>query len=237
MFIITPENYKNVEVDVVIKLNKKYFWVKMYDVGEGLVQKNISDTVKKNIEGKYIEKPTREQYRKYKRSLADFKNDYVTYSNKIIYIRNDLTEKIIKNCRGVKKSNGVNREKIGKQRQNFRTLLGFKENDTFLSKEQSVLNKIMKIFSRDEIILQHKILDYQIDAYFPKYKLAIEIDELGHRDKKRDKEITRENSIKQKLQCKFSGINPDNEKYDADFEINKINYHMMGILENQVANL
>ena len=178
-----------------------------------------------------------EQYRKYKRSLADLKNDYVTYSNKIIYIRNDLAEKIIKNCRGVKKSNGVNREKIEEQRQNFRTLLGFKENDIFLSKEQSVLNKIIKIFSRDGIILQHKILDYQIDVYFPKYKLAIEIDELGHIDRNSDKEITRENSTKQKLQCKFIRINPDKEKYDVDFEINKIHYHMMGILENQVENL
>ena len=55
MFIITPENYKNAKVDVVIKLNKKYFWVKMYDVGQGLILKNISDTVKKNIEGKFIE--------------------------------------------------------------------------------------------------------------------------------------------------------------------------------------
>ena len=237
MFIITPENYKNAAVDVVIKLNKKYFWVKMYDVGEGLVLKNTSGTVKKNIEGKYIETPTREEYKKYKRSLADLKNDYVTYSNKIIYIRNKLAEKIIKNCRGVKKSKGVDREQIEKQRQNFRTLLGFKENDIFLSKEQSVLNKIMKIFSKDEIILQYKILGYQIDAYFPKYKLAIEIDELGHRERNSDEDIIRENSIKQKLQCKFIRINPDKEKYDVDFEINKIHYHMMNMLENQVANL
>ena len=138
MFIITPKNYKNTKVDVVIKLNKKYFWVKMYDVGERLVLKTISGTVNMLEIGKYVEKPTREKYGKYKHSLAELKNDYVTYSNKIIYIRNDLAEKIIKNCSGVKKSNGVDREKIEKQRQNFRTLLGFKENDIFLSKEQLV---------------------------------------------------------------------------------------------------
>ena len=28
MFIITPKNYKNTKVDIVIKLNKKYFWGK-----------------------------------------------------------------------------------------------------------------------------------------------------------------------------------------------------------------
>ena len=38
---------------------------------------------------------------------------------------------VLKNCRGVKKSNdGINRMKKEEQRVNFRTNLGFKENDT-----------------------------------------------------------------------------------------------------------
>ena len=38
-------------------------------------------------------------------------------------------ERVIKNCRGLKKSNdGVNRLDKEKQRENFRQLLGFKEN-------------------------------------------------------------------------------------------------------------
>ena len=41
-------------------------------------------------------------------------------------------EKIIKNCRGVKKCNGgVNRLDKKDQRQNSRTLLGFKENEVY----------------------------------------------------------------------------------------------------------
>ena len=62
-------------------------------------------------------------------------------------------------------------------------LLGFKENDIFLTKEQSVLSKITTVFARCEIYLQYSALDYKIDAYFPKYKLAIEIDESEHFDK------------------------------------------------------
>ena len=45
-------------------------------------------------------------------------------------------EKIIKNCRGLKKCNdGVNRMKKTNERDNFRMLLGFKENDIFQTKE------------------------------------------------------------------------------------------------------
>ena len=39
-------------------------------------------------------------------------------------------KKIIKNCRGVTKCNdGINRMKKEEQRENFRSLLGFKEHD------------------------------------------------------------------------------------------------------------
>ena len=54
------------------------------------------------------------------------------------YIRNDIAEKIIKNCRGIKKSK--TRSNKQQQRQNFRQLLGFTERDLFLTKETSVIN-------------------------------------------------------------------------------------------------
>ena len=86
------------------------------------------------------------------RSLADLKNNHSKLSNKIKYIHSDLMEKVIKNCRGVKKSN-----KNNTNRENFRIFLDFKENDMFITKEVSVLNKIMKV------LLQHDVLGYQID--------------------------------------------------------------------------
>ena len=137
-------------------------------------------------------------------------NDHSRYSNKIKYARSDLMEKIIKNCRGVKKSNRNNTN-----RENFRILLGFKENDLFITKEASVLNKIMEVFSMEKILLQYNVLSYQIDAYFPIHKLAIEIDEKGHADRKINYEIERKNKIKEKLGCKFIRINPDKENYDV----------------------
>ena len=51
-------------------------------------------------------------------------------------------EKVIKNCRGVKKSNGdLNKLDKENQRENFRLLLGFKENEIYETKEHSVLKK------------------------------------------------------------------------------------------------
>ena len=84
----------------------------------------------------------------------------------------------------------------------------------FLTKEQSVLTETTTVFARCEIYLQYSVLDYKIDAWFPKYKLAIEIDELGRFDRDSEKEKTRENKIKQKLQCELIRINPDKENFD-----------------------
>ena len=92
-------------------------------------------------------------------------------------------EKIIKNCRGVIRCNGgINRMEKTNQRDNFRVLLGFKENDMFQTKEQSVLSKIQAVFSSEEILLQHNVLGYYIDLYFLKHRLSIEIDEQGHQN-------------------------------------------------------
>ena len=96
-----------------------------------------------------------------------------------------------------------------------------------MTKQQSVLSKITTVFARCKIYLQYSVLDYKIDAYFPKYKLAIEIDELGHFNRSDEKEKTRENRIKQKLQCEFIRINPDKEGFDIFVELANIKNHIV----------
>ena len=59
---------------------------------------------------------------------------------------------------------------------NFKTKLGFGQHDPIMTQEQSILSKIVTLFAAEKIILQHNVLDYRTDAYFPKYKLAIEVD-------------------------------------------------------------
>ena len=123
--------------------NSDLFWMKTNDVQKGLGVKNISDLIIKKIKAIFNTKnPQEDQIKEYKLSLADLMNNHSRYSNKIKYARSDLIKKIIKNFRGVKKSNRDNTN-----RENCRILLGFKENDRFITKEESVLIKIMKVFS------------------------------------------------------------------------------------------
>ena len=90
-------------------------------------------------------------------------------------------EKTIKNCGGVKKSHDdVNRLDKENQRNDFRTILGFKENDIFQSKEYSIINKIKKTFQNQVINEQYRVDKYFLDLFFPVHKLGLEIDEAGH---------------------------------------------------------
>ena len=56
---------------------------------------------------------------------------------------------------------------------------------------------------------QYTVLNYRIDLYFQKYKLAIEIDELNHNDRNIDYEIQRQKELEKELDCVFIRINPD----------------------------
>ena len=52
-----------------------------------------------------------------------------------------------------------------------------------------MLTKIMKVFSREIILLQHYVLNvYEIYLYFPEDKLAAEVDENGHIDRNKHKQ-------------------------------------------------
>ena len=52
-----------------------------------------------------------------------------------------------------------------------------------LTKEQSVLTKIMRSFERKSMQTQYNVLGYRIDLYFHDYKFAIQIDENGHNER------------------------------------------------------
>ena len=102
----------------------------------------------------------------------------------------------------------------------FRSKLGFKNNEPVLSKEYSIIIKLVNAFSPiTEVIRQHNVLNYYVNLYLPKYKLMIEIDELGHANRDNNKEIIREKEIKDYLQCKFIRINPGRLAYDISIEI------------------
>ena len=48
---------------------------------------------------------------------------------------------------------------------------------------------------------RYSVLGYKIDLYFHEYKLAIEVDELGHNDRNIDYEIQKQRAIEKELKA------------------------------------
>ena len=168
MVVITAEAYQNARVHTITVKNKDFFWVKMKDIQERLAIKNISDLLRKEICGRFVTKDlTGKQKMKYIRSEYHITKNFKD-SDLYKYAQNKLMEKIIKNCRRVKKCNdGVNRfGKEDHQRQNFRILLGFKENEIYEKKEYSIMKRIKKISKKQTIIEQYRVEKYFIDLLF-----------------------------------------------------------------------
>ena len=61
-----------------------------------------------------------------------------------------------------------------------------------------------------------------IDFYLPKRKLAIEVDERGHKDRKPETEKTRQKEIEECLGCKFIRINPNEKDFSVHDRFGKI---------------
>ena len=60
-----------------------------------------------------------------------------------------------------------------------------------MTKQQAIDLRPRNLFSNKEKIEDFLALNYFIDFYFPKYKLIIEFDALGHKDRDQTKENKR----------------------------------------------
>ena len=78
-----------------------------------------------------------------------------------------------------------------------------------MSKQESIGLRLKKTFLGEEIIEDFSALNYLIEFYFPKYKLAVEMYELGHSGRDSVKENKRQREIAKYLDCKFIRSNPD----------------------------
>ena len=116
----------------------------------------------------------------------------------------------------------------------FKSRIGFNQHDPIMAQEQSILSKIVTLFAAEKIILQHHVLGYYIDAYFSKYKFAIEINELGHKDRDIHREIQRQNALEQELGCEFIRINPAKENFIVLVEICKIQNYIVESTEKMI---
>ena len=129
------------------------------------------------------------------------------------FLQSDLALKIIMNCRTDKSCS-------------LKKNLGFKLHDVINTKEQTIINSIKAAFEGENIQTQYSVLGYRIDLYFHEYKLAIEVDELGHTDRNINNEIERQKALERELNCVFIRINPDEKDFNIFKEINKIHRHI-----------
>ena len=82
--------------------------------------------------------------------------------------------------------------------------------------------RLGKLFPNEDIIEDFSALNYLIDYYFLKRKLAIEVDELGHKDRDKTKENKRQKDLKEYLDCVYIRINPDEKDFSAYDELGKV---------------
>ena len=79
----------------------------------------------------------------------------------------------------------------------------------------------------------YTVLNYRFDLYYHKYKLAIEVDKLGHNDRSVDYEKQRQKTIEREIDCIFIRINPDAIDFNIFKEISKIHGHINKLTKQQ----
>lgn len=97
-----------------------------------------------------------------------------------------------------------------------------------LRKEDTCCGSIRVAFKKDEINFQKSIGKYRIDAFFPKYNLAIECDEHNHKDRSEQYEKKRQTFIESEG-IKFIRFDPDAKDFKILDVISRIHYCIMKI--------
>ena len=95
----------------------------------------------------------------------------------------------------------------------------------------------MDAFEGENMQTQYSVLGCRIDIYFYDYKLAIEVDEKGHKDRNINHEIQRQKAFEKELICEFIRIDPDEEDFNIFKAINEIHRHIKKSTKKSTKNL
>ena len=175
MIDISRKTYERNGIETIID-NDGILWSNEKHLEEGLDHKDLQE-----ITTKY-----HSDHRKYNYELDNKSKNQCN----IIFMDEKSAIKLIVYCRTIRAHK-------------FRTRLGFKDYDVFLTKEQRVRTKIMYTFKGENMQTQYNVLRYRIDLYVYDYKLALKINDNGHGDRNIDYKIKRQKAIEQELGCKF----------------------------------
>ena len=119
---------------------RKSSWLRNKDIGEKIVVENIDDLIDKDIKGNCkTNNSTKQNTRQYKRHWSEIIDD-----EKFMYSHENVVMPTIMCCRV-----------LTPKAIEFRSELRLKQNDIVLSKEQSVISKIIFFFSNEKVLLKH----------------------------------------------------------------------------------
>ena len=186
---ITIYSYLKCEIEVIDK--GKYFWINRKDLE---IESGVANWAM-IFDKCYPEK------QKYRQELTP----NVEYQRCRVFVRNDLVERKIKSSR-----------KSSKLFLEFKKKLGLDINSVTCD-EQDIISTLQTAFEGEIILTQYCIENKRIDAYFPKYKLAIEVDEYNHEDRNSNYEKNGQSMI-ENHGTTIIRTNP----YAANFNINKL---------------
>ena len=91
--------------------------------------------------------------------------------------------------------------------------------------ETSIAEKIIKLFSNENIVLNKKFNDRKPDIWFKNHNLTIEVDEGNHENYDSDDEKEREDMFK-KHNFKIFWCNPNDPNFDLFKFLGEINLHI-----------
>ena len=91
--------------------------------------------------------------------------------------------------------------------------------------ETSIVEKIIKIFTNENIVLNKKFNNKKKDVWFKNHNLIIEVDEGNHEHYDSDDEKERENMFK-KPNFKIFWCNPNDPNFDLFKFLGEINLHI-----------
>ena len=167
MFNITKETLENNGIEVIVD-SVNALWLNEKNIEEKLGHKNLPA-----ISNKYD--------KIYKKCRYELVNKPIKQSDRR-FLHIDLALKIIMDCRTDKSCN-------------LKRNLGFTLHDVINTKEQTVISAIKDAFEEENMQTQYSVLGCRIDLYFHEYKLAIEVDELGHTNRNINDEIERQKAL------------------------------------------
>ena len=189
MIQISKEGYEKCEVEIIDK--GRYFWVNRKDLE---VESDVANWAQ------IFDKcdPEKQIYRHELMPITEFQPCRR-------FVQNDLVERKTKSCR-----------KSSKKFLDFKKQLGL-DPDVVTCDKQNIISALQVAFEGEIILTQYCIKTKRLDAYFPKCKLGIEIDEYDHEGRKYEYEQSRQFMI-ESHGITFIRTNPD----AADFDMNRI---------------